>query len=81
VVKRAKPIEPPAPEVKPKGRRRVTPEEPPPPSFQELEREHGRAVAEAQSAKRVRHKEDPTVAGGTRAGRPRSGRSGSESNT
>lgn len=80
MVKRAKPIEPPPPEVKPKGRRRTAPPETAPPTFHELAKEHDRAVAEALSAKRVRHKEDPSVAGGARAGRPRSGRSGSDSN-
>jgi hypothetical protein len=80
MVRRVKPVEPPAPEVKRKGTRRVGPDSPLPPSFADLEKEHRRVEEAERSGKRVREEKGPTVAGGTRAGRPRSGRSGSDSN-
>ena len=80
MAKRPKPIQPPGPEVKLKGRRRVSPGEPAPPSFADIEQEHRREIAEERSAKRASPEPGPTVAGGARAGRPRSGRSGSDSN-
>lgn len=80
MVRRAKPVEPPPPEVKPKGARRAGPESAHPPSFADLEKEHRRAEEAERSGKRVRKEKGPTIAGGTRAGRPRSGRSGSDSN-
>jgi hypothetical protein len=80
MAKRLKPVAPPEPEVKLKGRRRVSSETPRPPSFAELEKEHSRELAEEQSAKRANPEPGPSVAGGTRAAKPRSGRSGSDSN-
>jgi hypothetical protein len=80
MAKRPKPIQPPEPEVKLKDRRRVSPGEPAPPSFADIEREQRREVAEERSAKRAKPEHGPTVAGGSRAGKPRSGRSGSDSN-
>jgi hypothetical protein len=81
MVKRPKPIESPGAEVKRKGPRRVSSDTSRPPSFADLETEHRRELAEEQSAKRANPEHGPSVAGGTRAGKPRSGRSGSDSNT
>ena len=81
MAKRLKPIEPPGAEVKRKGARRVSSDTPRPPSFADLETEHRPELAEEQSAKRANPEHGPSVAGSTRAGKPRSGRSGSDSNT
>jgi hypothetical protein len=80
MAKRPKPIQPPEPEVKRKGGRRMSPGEPAPPSFADIEHEHRREIAEERSPKRANPEHGPTVAGGSRAGKPRSGRSGSDSN-
>jgi hypothetical protein len=80
MAKRPKPVEPAGPEVKRKGPRRVSSGGAQPPSFADLEKAHKRETAEEQSAKRANPEHGPSVAGGTRAGRPRSGRSGSDSN-
>ena len=80
MAKRPKPIEQPGAKVKPKGRRRVASGALPPPGFADLEKEHKREVADDQSGKRAAPEHGPSVAGGSRAGRPRSGRSGSDSN-
>jgi hypothetical protein len=80
MAKRPKPVEQPGPEVRRKGPRRVSSGGSEPPSFAELEKAHKREVAEEQSSKRANPEQGPSVAGGARAGRPRSGRSGSDSN-
>jgi hypothetical protein len=49
-------------------------------SFSDIEHEHARETEQHLSSKRKREQKGPSVAGGTRAERPRSGRSGSASN-
>jgi hypothetical protein len=80
MARRAKPVAPPQPAVKPKGPRRTGTQGQRPPSFAELEKEHRREEAERLSGKRRRPSKGPSVSGSTRAARPRSGRSGSDSN-
>jgi hypothetical protein len=77
---RPQPMQPPLPPVRARGPARVSGSGEQLKSFAETEREHAQQVEEQVSGKRKRETTGPSVAGGTRGERPRSGRSGSRSN-
>jgi hypothetical protein len=79
MAKRSKEVAPARVPVKAKGQRQVSAQEDRP-TFAEIEEAHAREAEQEQSSKRRREKKDVSVAGGSRAERPRSGRSGSQSN-
>jgi hypothetical protein len=80
MARRAKPVPPPQPEVKPKGPPRTDTRGQRLPTFAEIESEQRQEEAQRRSSKRRRPPAGPSVSGSTRAARPRSGRSGSDSN-